>query len=163
MATRTSKPKRRRERGDDGISWDKVNKCYVGTVSLGYGDTGKRVRRTVRGKTKEPYSTFYQVFIGKGALFEGKRALSLTDVPDGTSNTLMVVESAEAVPWTKPSDLPYDPAKPLPKLGGLFDDGFNAVFADGHVQFIKKTTKEKVIRALITRNGGEVIDEKDIE
>src|SRR5260370_18325779 len=53
MATRTPKPKRRRERGDDGISWDKINKCYVGTISLGYGDTGKRVRRTARGKTKQ--------------------------------------------------------------------------------------------------------------
>ena len=52
MATRTPKPKRRRERGDDGISWDKVNKCYVGTISLGYGDDGKRLRRYVRGKTK---------------------------------------------------------------------------------------------------------------
>jgi hypothetical protein len=53
MATRTPKPKRRHERGDDGISWDKVNKCYVGTVSLGYRDSAKRVRRTVRGKTKQ--------------------------------------------------------------------------------------------------------------
>ena len=52
MATRTPKPKRRRERGDDGISWDKVNKCYVGTISLGYGEDGKRLRRYVRGKTK---------------------------------------------------------------------------------------------------------------
>ena len=26
-----SRPKKRRERGDDGISWDKINKCYVGT------------------------------------------------------------------------------------------------------------------------------------
>ena len=45
-------PKRRRERGDDGISWDKTNKCYLGTISLGYDGTGKRLRRTVRGKTK---------------------------------------------------------------------------------------------------------------
>src|SRR5580704_6507404 len=52
MATGTPKPKRRRERGDDGISWDKTNKCYVGTISLGYGDGGKRRRRYVRGKTK---------------------------------------------------------------------------------------------------------------
>jgi Phage integrase, N-terminal SAM-like domain len=44
--------KKRRERGDDGISWDKTNKCYVGTISLGNGDAGKRNRRTVRGKTK---------------------------------------------------------------------------------------------------------------
>jgi integrase len=53
VAAQTPKPKRRRERGDDGISWDKVNKCYVGTISLGYDDTGKRLRRFVRGKTKQ--------------------------------------------------------------------------------------------------------------
>src|SRR5690242_16147838 len=47
------KPKRRRERGDDGISWDKTNKCFVGTISLGYDGTGKRLRRTARGKTKQ--------------------------------------------------------------------------------------------------------------
>ena len=52
VAARTPRPKRRRERGDDGIHWDKVNKCYQGTISLGYGDDGKRLRRTVRGKTK---------------------------------------------------------------------------------------------------------------
>ena len=50
---RPAEPRRRRERGDDGISWDRVNKCYVGTISLGYDDAGKRLRRTVRGKTKQ--------------------------------------------------------------------------------------------------------------
>jgi hypothetical protein len=44
--------KRYRDHGDDGISWDKINKCYVGTISLGFTTDGKRVRRTVRGKTK---------------------------------------------------------------------------------------------------------------
>ena len=53
MATGTPKPKRRRERGDDGISWDRANKCYVGTISLGFDGLGKRLRRTVRGKTKQ--------------------------------------------------------------------------------------------------------------
>src|SRR5216117_2540936 len=53
VAAQTPRPKRRRERGDDGIHWDKVNKCYQGTISLGYDDAGKRLRRTVRGKTKQ--------------------------------------------------------------------------------------------------------------
>ena len=44
--------KKRRDRGDDGISWDITNKCYIGTVSLGCDTTGKRIRRTVRGRTK---------------------------------------------------------------------------------------------------------------
>ena len=52
-ATRTPKPKRRRGRGDDGISWDNANKRHVGTVSLGYDGKGKRIRRTVRGRTKQ--------------------------------------------------------------------------------------------------------------
>jgi integrase len=47
-----SEEKKRRERGDDGISWNKTNKCYVGTISLGNDDNGKRNRRTVRGTTK---------------------------------------------------------------------------------------------------------------
>jgi len=45
--------KRRARRGDDGISWDKSNKCYIGTISLGYDGSGRRRRRTVRGKTKQ--------------------------------------------------------------------------------------------------------------
>src|SRR5262249_27686727 len=85
-------------------------------------------------KAGEEPKTFYRVFVaapGKppqtawqtnpykdlplGA-FGGK----LTAIPDGTSNTLGVVEAGEAVPWTKPDELPYDPKAPLPKLGGLF-------------------------------------------
>jgi integrase len=48
----SDRAKPRRDRGDDGISWDKTNKCYVGTISLGNDATGKRLRRTVRGSTK---------------------------------------------------------------------------------------------------------------
>lgn len=29
--------KRRRDRGDDGVWWDKANKCYVDAISLGTG------------------------------------------------------------------------------------------------------------------------------
>jgi hypothetical protein len=45
-APQPTKPKKRRERGDDGISWDKINKCYVGTVSLGY-DEPRQARSAV--------------------------------------------------------------------------------------------------------------------
>jgi hypothetical protein len=48
----SAEEKKRRERGDHGISWDKINKCFIGTISLGYDSTGKRLRRTVTGKTK---------------------------------------------------------------------------------------------------------------
>jgi integrase len=53
MSTPKKRKKPRRERGEHGISWDKANKCYVGTISLGYDSNGKRVRRQVRGKTRD--------------------------------------------------------------------------------------------------------------
>jgi len=81
--------------------------------------------------------------------------LTREDFPDGLSATILIVEAAEPVPWPKPEELPYDPKKPLPKLGGLFSDGFYAAFADGKVRFIRRDTDEKLIRAMITRNGGE--------
>jgi integrase len=51
VATQEPK-KRRRDRGDGTIAWDKVNKCYIGSISLGYNDDGTRNRPSVRGKTK---------------------------------------------------------------------------------------------------------------
>src|SRR5439155_1388856 len=59
-------------------------------------------------KGDPPYTTHYQVFVGPGAGFEGKRGLRIGDFTDGTSNTILVAEAARAVPWTKPEDLPYD-------------------------------------------------------
>jgi prepilin-type processing-associated H-X9-DG protein len=113
----------------------------------------------VRGRTREPYSTFYQVFVGPGAAFEGLKPMRFPeDFPDGVSKTILVVEAGEAVPWTKPEDLPYAPGEPLPRLGGLFEGGFNAAFADGSVRFIGNQTDEKTLRSLITRNGRERVD-----
>ena len=103
-------------------------------------------------------STAYRVFTGKSAAFEDPAGPKLQDFSDGTSNTIIVVEAGETVPWTKPDDLEYDAAKPLPKFGGYFKGGFNAAFADGSVRFLSETVSEKNLRALITRNGGELID-----
>ena len=114
------------------------------------------------GKTTPPNSTHCQVFTGVGTVFEGTKGSKLTDIPDGTSNTLLVVEAAEAVPWTKPDDVPYSAHKKIPELGGVFEDGFNAVMCDGSARFLKKSLKVDTLRAFITRHGGEVIDPKEL-
>jgi hypothetical protein len=115
-------------------------------------------------KTKKEHATFYQVFSGKGAAFDGKEGLRFpADFPDGTSNTILSVEAGEAVPWSKPDDLTYDPDKKLPKLGGLFKTGFNVGVCDGSVRFVKKGFNEKTFRLLITRNDGEVASFDDLD
>jgi prepilin-type processing-associated H-X9-DG protein len=112
----------------------------------------------------QPGKTTYRVFKGKGAGFEGKDGLGLAEFTDGTSNTLLVVEAPEAVDWTKPDDLKFDPdpEKALPNLKSkVHPGGFNAAFCDGSVRFIKDSIDKMVLRALITRNGGEVINAND--
>ena len=126
-----------------------------------------KIYKPVRGKTTQPYSTFYQVFVGPGAPFQvrgdgnppfGARGLTLPQFADGTSNTLLVVESGEAVPWTKPDDIPFDEKKPVPPLGGDFGVGFHAALADGSVLFIKKDIDQQLLKYLIMPNDGNPID-----
>lgn len=106
-------------------------------------------------------TTPYRGFAGPGAIFEdipsGGKPIGIMNVTDGTSNTILIVEASEQVPWTKPDDLPFAPSQPLPKLGGFKPGGFYALFADGSIHYIPDSTPESNIKAMITREGGEAV------
>lgn len=113
-----------------------------------------------RARNAKPHSTPYQVFVGGGAAFEGKHGLRLPDdFPDGTANTLLIVEATELVPWTKPADMSFDRKRPLPALGWTPSQGFNAALADGSVRMIGilRRPSETTLRAAITRNSGDTL------
>ena len=110
-------------------------------------------------KQPEAGTTTYRVFVGEEAMFQQGQGTLIQAITDGTSNTIMVVEATDAVPWTRPDDLKFDPkAKPsLRGAGSPHPGGFNAGFADGSVRFMKNTINLEVWKALITRASGEVI------
>ena len=99
----------------------------------------------------------YYVLTGDTTLFPGTKGVDFPEVRDGTSNTIALVEAKRSIPWTKPEDIPYDPAKQLPKLGGFEPGVFLAAWADGSTHRLPATINETTLRALITRAGGEII------
>jgi uncharacterized protein (TIGR03067 family)/prepilin-type processing-associated H-X9-DG protein len=108
--------------------------------------------------------TYYQVFTGPSTAFDGNKRMKFQGITDGTSNTGMIWEAKDPVVWTKPDDLvlPKDGDK-LPELGGMFKTGMNVAYFDGSVRWVRKDIPAKILRAVITPNGGEVINDGDLE
>jgi prepilin-type processing-associated H-X9-DG protein len=101
--------------------------------------------------------------VGSGTLLEGDKPVSMRDVTDGTSNTLMVVEVCNSgVPWMSPTDLSLD-AMQMKVNGGPTEirsqhpGGANVALADGSVRFIANSIPPETLRALATRNDGAVV------
>jgi hypothetical protein len=106
--------------------------------------------------------TSYLVVTGPGTAFgDGTTGPAASDFTDGTSNTIMFVEADQSVAWTKPDDYQFDPNNPRQGLGGLRPSGFLATFADIRTAFIQNDTDPNVLKALMTREGREVLNPLD--
>ena len=125
--------------------------------------------RMLAAPGKEPNDglTYYRSFTGEGTAFPppkngqaGKPAmgLKLSGFADGTSNTAVVAEAGDPVTWTKPDELVYTPGGTLPRVGGIFGNGFHVVLGDGSTRFVKPTVSPETLKAMITAQGGEIVD-----
>lgn len=100
--------------------------------------------------------------VGEGTAFDSDEGHRFEDFTDGTSNTLLVVESKLSIPWSQPKDIEYSEKKPLPKLGGIHKGGFMSVFVDGAPHFIMDEVEGDVLRNVILRADGSVLDHKEL-
>lgn len=122
------------------------------------------IYRSPNSRVSGEGKTNYLTVRGEKTVFHGATGMKILDIPDGTSNTILVVEvnDEKAVPWTKPDDFDYDENNPMSGLGGMHPSVFLAGFADGHVESLPNTIDAATLKAFFTRNGHEVINrEKD--
>ncbi|NLF08614.1 MAG: DUF1559 domain-containing protein [Pirellulaceae bacterium] len=137
---------------------------------------------TFREYAVHPYA---KALDGAGVMFTGGYT-SISDVRDGTNSTLMVAEYD--VDQKHRSDFPSQYCPGLNCFIGMFwpsenqvttyyginsdlphryrgirshhPGGLQALFTDGHADFIFETIDQNVLIALTTRDGGEIIDPK---
>jgi hypothetical protein len=105
--------------------------------------------------------TNYLTVRGKDMAFPGDKGLKLpADFPDGTSNTIFIVEASDrkAVIWTKPDDYEVNEKNPLEGLVGLWRGMFLAGMGDGSVRVIYRTVDPKQLMNAFIRNDGNPVD-----
>lgn len=108
-------------------------------------------------------NTSVVAIVGAEAALDPTRQRKFSQVTDGTSNTIAIVETKTDIPWTKPEDLEFDSSMALPKISGYHtgggpDGGFIAGFCDGHVRFVAASLDAEMLKKLFTINGGESVE-----
>jgi hypothetical protein len=118
-----------------------------------------KVFASPRVKVKEGGHTTYLGFAGPGSAFEPGKELQLpASFTDGTSNTILAVESSTAYPWTRPIDLPFDPKAELPAFGKAYGNKPLCALCDGSTRILDLSKISGVtLKAAITTAGGEVL------
>ncbi|MBX3413409.1 MAG: DUF1559 domain-containing protein [Pirellulales bacterium] len=86
--------------------------------------------------------------VGPHTMFPEFGGTKISQVKDGTNNTILLVESMRHVPWTRPEDIPLrEDGHPRDPLGGWHALGFHVLMADGSILFLE----EKVVRDELPR------------
>lgn len=106
---------------------------------------------------QEPGRTALHVFTGDGTPMGGAIGVSIDQILDDTTKTLMLVSAgADAADvWTKPGGLAFDPQNPLRSLGKPTDRGWLAVTFDSASLYLPKDISPDVLSRLIQHRDGQ--------
>jgi hypothetical protein len=106
-------------------------------------------------------TTAYAAAFGIDCIFRGSQPVSVADITDGTSNTILVGEASNAaIPWMKPDDVDVKLHPAIGDKQGFSSDhigGIHVLLGDGSVRFLSQHINAQTLRALFTRAGDEKV------
>jgi hypothetical protein len=118
----------------------------------------KPIGQYTDAETPTDPTTRLRVFYDNQAFFDSRGQSRMSSITDGLSNTIMYVEGGDKVTWSRFQEYKYDPKAPLPPLGKPNKPTFWVVMGDGSIRSLRKDMSETNLRAMITAQGGEVVD-----
>ena len=98
-------------------------------------------------------ATSYVVVVGLETAFPGAQTVSISDITDGTSDTILVTEVASSpIHWMEPKDIPIEE---FWEQTSFHPNGYNVSLADGSVRFMSDDTSPDQLNALTTIAAGD--------
>jgi hypothetical protein len=107
-----------------------------------------------------PGRTTFLAPVGEDTVFGGQKATRISDIDDGSSNTVVLIEVKPelAVPWTAPQDCAFDPKSPGQGLQVGDDGRFLAGLADGSVNRFRGNIPAELLLRLFRKSDRQPID-----
>ena len=107
--------------------------------------------------------THYAVPVGAKTMFPPERAVSIREIIDGTSNTIMVLEShGSNLNWMAPVDVTVGVGMPEAQPVSFSSNhlgGIHIALADGSVRFLSSKVPSETLDRLLMPDDGRVVGE----
>ena len=151
-------------------AWDSVNNYPLAREKV-YGFICPAVREPFQQDSAGRWYTAYATLNGPNTAFPDGKGLTIEDMTDGLSNTALVTEACgQQIIWTEPRDIQMSKANlgfnfPGEQLGqspatwsSYHRGGANTLLADGSVRFLNADTDPRILRAISTASGKELLE-----
>ena len=112
---------------------------------------------------KQAGRSSFGIPIHSKTMWPDDKALSISDIHDGTVNTVMLIELSDATApiWTQPEESKSNLDEIIQCLGSRLDERNLVCFGDTSVCLLPKAVTKVSLRGYLTRSGGEIQEPPD--